>query len=235
MIQLISDAQLFLAGLMLADRELFLLIIGSVTYVALFVMAIQNSRRKIFQLRERLDKIKQMQELQRASDEQSIEANRRKIAELENLLEKMGNENSLLKLELEEKKAKLDYTNTVAMIENEKRQQAETVIFSSAVYLRMRRYLNEGKGMTEHDWSELSEVVNSVYTNFTEKLYTLYKMTDQDYHVSLLVKVRMSPKDIAFLTVHSKESVASTRSRLYSKIFGKKGSTKDWDDFVLSL
>ena len=57
----------------------------------------------------------------------------------------------------------------------------------------------------------------------------------QDYHVSLLIKVRMQPKDIATLTAHSKESVASTRSRLYQKVFGEKGSSKDWDDFVLGL
>ena len=49
------------------------------------------------------------------------------------------------------------------------------------------------------------------------------------------MKVRIQPRDIALLTAHSKESVASTRSRLYSKVFGKKGSSKDWDDFVLSL
>jgi hypothetical protein len=60
-------------------------------------------------------------------------------------------------------------------------------------------------------------------------------MTEQDYHVSLLIKVRFLPKDIALLTAHSKESVASTRSRLYQKVFGRKGSSKDWDDFVLSL
>lgn len=33
----------------------------------------------------------------------------------------------------------------------------------------------------------------------------------------------------------SQQSVASTRSRLYQKVFGQKGSSKDWDDFVLSL
>ena len=81
----------------------------------------------------------------------------------------------------------------------------------------------------------MSEIVNSVYTGFTDKLYSLYRMTEQDYHVSLLIKVRIQPKDIALLTVHSKESVASTRSRLYQKVFGQKGSSKDWDDFVLSL
>ena len=51
----------------------------------------------------------------------------------------------------------------------------------------------------------------------------------------LLTKARVQPKDIALLTAHSKESVASTRSRLYQKVFGKKGSSRDWDEFVLSL
>ena len=67
------------------------------------------------------------------------------------------------------------------------------------------------------------------------KLYSLYNMSDQDFRVSLLIKVRLQPKDIATLTAHSKESIASTRSRLYQKVFGKKGSTKDWDDFILSI
>ena len=40
---------------------------------------------------------------------------------------------------------------------------------------------------------------------------------------------------IGALTAHSQESVASTRSRMYQKIFGKKGTTKEWDEFVMSL
>jgi hypothetical protein len=150
-------------------------------------------------------------------------------------MQKLGDENSMLKLELEEKKAHLDYTNKVAMIENEKRQQAETVIFGSDVYLRMRKLMDCGRSMKDEDWLELEQVVNSVYTNFTERLYSLYRLSAQDYHVSLLTKVRLQPKEIAMLTAHSKESVASTRSRLYQKVFGEKGSSKDWDDFILSL
>mgnify|MGYP003468313043 FL=1 len=89
--------------------------------------------------------------------------------------------------------------------------------------------------MRDSDWHELAEVVDPVYSGFSEKLYSLYNMSDQDYNVSLLIKVRIAPKDIATLTAHSKESVASTRSRLYQKVFGKKGSTKAWDDFILSI
>lgn len=211
------------------------LLIGILVYAVLFIVTVQSSRRKVLALQERLDKVRALQELQQAQSRQNIEQNETKIRELERLLQKLGDENSLLRLELEEKKATLDYHNKVAIIEKEKREQAETVIFSSAVYRKIQDCLNNGRSLTHQDWTELSELVNSIYTGFTEKLYGLYRMSEQDYHVSLLIKVRIQPKDIALLTAHSKESVASTRSRLYQKVFGEKGSSKDWDDFLLTL
>lgn len=211
------------------------LLIGILVYVVLFIVTVQSSRRKVLALQERLDKVRALQELQQAQSRQNIEHNEAKIHELETLLQKLGDENSFLRLELEEKKATLDYNNKVAIIEKEKREQAETVIFSSPVYHKIQDCLNNGRSLSHQDWTELSMLVNSIYTGFTEKLYSLYRMSEQDYHVSLLIKVRIQPKDIAQLTAHSKESVASTRSRLYQKVFGEKGSSKDWDDFILTL
>jgi len=213
----------------LTQRELFLLIIGVVTYIALFVVTWQNSRRKVLMLQERLDKVRAMQEVA------DVESNRQKIEELERLISKLGSENSMLRLELEEKKAKLDYANTMARIENEKRERAEGDIFSSDIYLKIQRLVAEGKNLSEDDWQQLAMLVDGIYTGFTEKLYSLYKLSVNDYRVCLLVKVHVQPKDIALLTSHSKESVSTTRSRLYQKVFGKKGSAKDWDDFLTSL
>ncbi|MBR2291785.1 MAG: hypothetical protein IJ868_05670 [Prevotella sp.] len=227
--------EILTSGLMLTSREWFLLIIGMVVYAVLFVVTVQNSRRKVLALQDRLDRIRAMQEQQEAKSQKSIQQNEAKIRELEGLLQKLGDENSLLRLELEEKKATLDYNNKVARLENEKRQQAETAIFSSDIYHRVQKNLSRGECLGLQDWTELEMLVNSIYTGFTEKLFSLYRMTVQEYRVSLLIKVRIQPKDIAQLTSHSKESVASTRSRLYSKVFGRKGSSKDWDDFVLSL
>ena len=177
--------------MILTDRELFLLIICTVFYITLFILVIQNNRRKIQLLQSRLDNIHAMQKM--------------------------------------------------AVIEPRK---DVSTIFSSPVYLRIKQYLNEGRSIADEDWTELADAVNATYTGFTEKLFSLgfteklfslYRMSDQDYHVSLLIKIRLQPKDIATLTAHSKESIASTRSRLYQKVFGKKGSTKDWDDFILSI
>lgn len=213
----------------LTQRELFLLIIGAVTYIALFVVTWQNSRRKVLLLQERLDKVRAMQEVA------DVESNRQKIEELERLISKLGSENSMLRLELEEKKAKLDYANTMARIDNEKRERAEGDIFSSDIYLKIQRLLNEGRTMGEEDWQQLALLVDGIYSGFTEKLYSLYKLSVNDYRVCLLVKIHVLPKDIASLTAHSKESVSTSRSRLYQKVFGKKGSAKEWDDFLMSL
>ena len=219
----------------MTDREWLLLIIAIASYVLLLVLTVQNSRHKVVDLQERLNKVRAMQELQQAQSQEGIEQNRLKITELENLIRKLGDKNSVLRLELEEKKTRLDYANRMAEIETEKRQQAESVIFGSDIYSTMQRMLDHGDCMGNDEWRRLEQLVNSVYTGFTERLYSLYRMTEQDYHVSLLIKVRMQPKDIATLTAHSKESVASTRSRLYQKVFGEKGSSKDWDDFILSI
>ena len=213
----------------MTSRELFLIALGTTIYIVLFIVTVQNSRRKILSLQERLDRARAMQE------QYDIEGGKQKIAELESLIKKLGDENSVLRLELEEKKLALDYNNKVAIIENEKRQQAETVIFSSDIYRRLQECLNTGKSLNYQDWGELTRLLNSIYTGFTEKLYSLYSMSEQELHVSLLIKMHLQPRDIASLTAHSKESIATTRSRLYSKVFGRKGSSKDWDDFILSL
>ena len=168
--------------MVLSNRELFLLIICTVFYITLFILVLQNHRRKIQLLQSRLDNIHAMQKM--------------------------------------------------AVIEP---RQNMSNLFAQPIYLRIKQSLNEGRSLSENDWTELAETVDNVYNGFSEKLYSLYNMSNQDYRVSLLIKVRIQPKDIATLTAHSKESIASTRSRLYQKVFGKKGSTRDWDDFILSI
>ena len=146
--------------MVLTDRELFLLIICTVFYITLFILVLQNNRRKIQLLQSRLDKIHAMQ--------------------------------------------------TMAVIEP--RRQDVSTLFTLPVYLRIKEYLNDGRSMNQADWQELTEAVDNLYTGFSEKLFSLYRMSEQDYHVSLLIKVRIQPKDIATLTAHSKESVTTLSS-----------------------
>ena len=88
--------------MILTNRELFLLIICTVFYITLFIVVMQNSRRKIQLLQSRLDNIHAMQKM--------------------------------------------------AVIEP--RQDVST-LFSSPVYLRIKKNLAEGRSMAESEWGEL--------------------------------------------------------------------------------
>ena len=62
--------------MILTDREIFLLIICTVFYITLFILVIQNNRRKIQLLQSRLDNIHAMQKMavieQRSQDTKTI-------------------------------------------------------------------------------------------------------------------------------------------------------------------
>lgn len=93
----------------------------------------------------------------------------------------------------------------------------------------------DAKPLTESQWDELAEAINTVYPNFTSRLFEFTNMSAQDYHVCLLLKLDIPPVGIATLTAHTKQAVSNTRSRLYGKAFGRKGSPAEWDQLIHSL
>lgn len=114
-------------------------------------------------------------------------------------------------------------------------KEIEYDFFQSDYYINIRKDIASGKILSDEEWKELERQVNSVYPNFTHNLFGLIKMSDVEYKVCLLLKIRMTPKDIAATLCKDPSSISTIRSRLYMKIFKKKGSSTDWDDFIYTL
>ena len=64
---------------------------------------------------------------------------------------------------------------------------------------------------------------------------SLYSMSPVEYQVCLLLKLNATPSEIATVLCKDASSISTVRSRLYGKVFGKKGSSKEWDEFIRSL
>lgn len=111
----------------------------------------------------------------------------------------------------------------------------EQEFLESNYYRSIHRSIAEGKRLKAVDWEELERRLNVVYPSFTNHLFSLYPMSELEYQVSLLIKLRISPSDMANVLARDISTISSTRSRLYQKVFHKKGSSKEWDDFVLSI
>ena len=106
---------------------------------------------------------------------------------------------------------------------------------SSSFYVSLRQKLNHGTRLTPSDWQQIEEQLQRVYPRFISTLISLYNMSEVELHVCYLLKLNAAPKEIASVLCKDISSISSIRSRLYAKVFSKKGSSKDWDEFIQSL
>lgn len=212
-------------------------ILASITFAY-----IQYFKLKQLQLTIRLKKIKRLKDKLYSRSVQFIEENKRKIEELEIMERKfleVDQINTTLKEQLNAQKELIIYTNKQIKLDLNRREQSQAVLFKSEIYLHIQRQLKindrSKRMLSDEDWKELEKLVNSTYNVFKENLYDIYNLSLFEYRVCLLIKINIQPIDIGKLTEHSKESISSTRRRLYEKVFHIKGAPKDWDDFIYSL
>jgi hypothetical protein len=114
-------------------------------------------------------------------------------------------------------------------------ESVETAFFASDRYEALQRRIATGQRLKDDDWQETEGQIRKVYPGFISQLRGLYPMSELEYQVCLLIKLRIAPKDIAAVLARDMSTISTVRSRLYKKVFGQKGGAREWDDFILSI
>lgn len=60
-------------------------------------------------------------------------------------------------------------------------------------------------------------------------------VNEYEYQVCMLIRTGFTPSDICILMNSSKSSIANVRKKLYTKLTGRNGSSKDFDMYINSL
>ena len=60
-------------------------------------------------------------------------------------------------------------------------------------------------------------------------------LSESEYELCLLVKLGFAPSQISLLTGRSLQDIANIRKRMYNRITGKDGSSRDFDRYIKSL
>lgn len=206
-----------------------LLLVGGL--FTLFLLYRNKHKRAILQLHA--ERLEQLQEQQRKRSKAYMEENEQKIKELKEQMQKANQEN----WQLQEKIEKLRYANELASIEISDRRQAEQLVLNSNIYQRINQRLHDSKDykMSEAEWYELESVIESAYKDFKKSIGNVCKLKKQELRVCLLLKAGFSPINIALLTAHSRQSISSTRRRLYERTFMEKGTPSQWDEFIKKI
>lgn len=105
----------------------------------------------------------------------------------------------------------------------------------SDIYMALRKKMSNGIRFTQSDWDNIERSFKSVYPRFTSTLLNLYSMSKVELQVCYLIRLGASPSEMASVLSKDASTISSIRSRLYMKVFYKKGSSKDWDEFIRSL
>ena len=121
----------------------------------------------------------------------------------------------------------------------EAKNEVEESILISSAYCRLKEYLGTEKRIPDSDslWGDLEEEVLKVSPRFRSGLYLLVgeRLKEDAYHMALLIKCGMTPKELTVLLGRSKGAVSSRRGYICEMIFGKKLGAKVMDDIIRLL
>ena len=96
-------------------------------------------------------------------------------------------------------------------------------------------HLYNNKVLKTADWKLIEERLLQAFPTFRDSLYSLYSLSETEYHICLLIKLEVSPSNMAKLMATGTSTISQSRLRMQQKVFNGQGTAKDWDNYVLSL
>ena len=114
----------------------------------------------------------------------------------------------------------------------------EERLSKALVVKRLKDHVNANpyQKASQADFAELRSLLNEEIPHFYTTLNTPhYTLSEIEYDVSMLLRVRFSPMDIHKLTGMSPGYVSNMRSRLLLRVYGINGSPADYDKRILAI
>lgn len=209
-----------------------------------FSIVLLIAYREYYKRKEQAQKIQRLK-LERIKKEQyklslaQIEKNKKDIEALELSLQEAEAMHDQLRQDYLNAQKKLIEKNSEQIEAKQNVQnQAEVKLKQSDIYKKFHSVQKEEEGeekkikISSSDWQELNKAIDETYTQFSQRLQELYPVTDIELKVCLLLKIDISPKEIATVTIRSKQAISSIRKRLYKKLFNDDGNTDQLDSFI---
>ena len=209
-----------------------------IVVIALFIIYIIRKRKHILKLK--LQNVELLLKQSNNLSETTITQNKEKILLLETQINSINSENQVLIQELENQKKLLEINNEQAFLIKYQNESAISSFnndaFIKEINNRLQNYSINKNILSEKEWTILYEKISVLFPSFVNTLQNLpFKISSYEFRVSILIKTKFSPKEIARLTNHSESSVSLTRARLYKKLTNDNGKASDWDKFINSI
>lgn len=221
----------------LAETKTNLTILLSVIIFTVIVVSLilikhySNVRKRIREQQERANNyLSQLQE----TGMQKMKRNEERIAQLETELSVSNEKLTEIRKSLMRNEAEMLAKQNEHMLFKEKHR--ELLIADLADTDVYKLYHTPNAVPSSADYHRLVEALNKAYNNFTKRLKEFYPdINDNEVWICCMVKAGLSSKEICNISPYSYSSLGMAKSRLYFKMFKKKGGAKDLDHFIKEL
>ena len=221
----------------LAETKTNLTILLSIIIFTVIVVSLilikhySNVRKRIREQQERANNyLSQLQE----TGMQKMKRNEERIAQLETELSVSNEKLTEIRKSLMRNEAEMLAKQNEHMLFKEKHR--ELLIADLADTDVYKLYHTPNAVPSSADYHRLVEALNKAYNNFTKRLKEFYPdINDNEVWICCMVKAGLSSKEICNISPYSYSSLGMAKSRLYFKMFQKKGGAKDLDHFIKEL
>ena len=221
----------------LAETKTYLTILLSVIIFTVIVVSLilikhySNVKKRIREQQERANNyLSQLQE----TEMQKMKRNEERIAQLETELSVSNEKLTEIRKSLMRNEAEMLAKQNEHMLFKEKHR--ELLIADLADTDVYKLYHTPNAVPSSADYHRLVEALNKAYNNFTKRLKEFYPdINDNEVWICCMVKAGLSSKEICNISPYSYSSLGMAKSRLYFKMFQKKGGAKDLDHFIKEL
>lgn len=118
--------------------------------------------------------------------------------------------------------------------QNDDIEKAKVLFFTSDLY---HGIYSEWTKMDKTKWPDLIDWIDRLlYIDFTPRIKDLYpRISEFELQICYLIKLSIPVGRIALLLCSSSQAVSVCKKRLYTKLTGKQGSAKDFDNYVVKF
>lgn len=213
-----------------ARLVVWLSVVVFVVLVAAFVIIryFLNVRRHA---KEQHERVKKYLRRRHEREMQGVKRNSERIRQLEGELASSGKRQSELRNSLMRNEAEmLELRNKLMAFE---RQHSELLAADFAETEEYKLFHDPTARPTSADYHRLVAALDGAYDNFTQRLKDFYPgISENEIWICCMVKTNLSAKAICGISVYTLSSLSMAKSRLYGKMFNKKGTAKDLDNFI---
>lgn len=206
-----------------------IIIVMAATFMLLRYYA--NVRKR---LREQQERVKAYLREQQEREMRSIKHNEERIAQLQAELLSSKAELTELQRSLKRNEAEmLTKRNEQMRVEEKQHKLLESDFADSDVY---KLFHDPTSCPSMADYHRLVDSLNKAYDGFTLRLKEFYPgISDTEMWFCCMTKAGLSSKATCNISAYSFSALSMAKSRLYAKMFNKKGSARELDNFVRSF